>query len=113
LPTTIRVDQGTEFVSRDLDPWAYQRGATLDFSRHRGVPLSASSGLFPLERSMSRGDDNGISVPRISNAKNERSNNAVGWKEQGKARMDRLFSLFDSDRVEQHHGLPLLVKLFR
>lgn len=33
LPQTIRVDQGTEFVSRDLDLWAYQRGVTLDFSR--------------------------------------------------------------------------------
>ena len=33
FPMTIRVDQGTEFVSRDLDLWAYQRGVTLDFSR--------------------------------------------------------------------------------
>jgi putative transposase len=33
LPKAIRVDQGTEFVSRDLDLWAYQRGVTLDFSR--------------------------------------------------------------------------------
>jgi putative transposase len=33
FPATIRVDQGTEFVSRDLDVWAYQRGVTLDFSR--------------------------------------------------------------------------------
>ncbi len=33
LPATIRVDQGTEFVSRDLDKWAYQRGVILDFSR--------------------------------------------------------------------------------
>lgn len=32
LPSAIRVDQGTEFVSRDLDLWAYQRGVTLDFS---------------------------------------------------------------------------------
>jgi putative transposase len=32
-PETIRVDQGTEFVSRDLNLWAYQRGVTLDFSR--------------------------------------------------------------------------------
>ena len=32
LPASIRVDQGTEFVSRDLDLWAYQRGVTLDFS---------------------------------------------------------------------------------
>ena len=33
LPAAIRVDQGSEFVSRDLDLWAYQRGVTLDFSR--------------------------------------------------------------------------------
>jgi putative transposase len=33
FPETIRVDQGSEFVSRDLDLWAYQRGVTLDFSR--------------------------------------------------------------------------------
>ena len=32
-PKTIRVDQCSEFVSRDLDLWAYQRGVTLDFSR--------------------------------------------------------------------------------
>ena len=32
-PTTIRVDQGSEFVSRDVDIWAYARGVTLDFSR--------------------------------------------------------------------------------
>jgi putative transposase len=32
-PQMIRVDQGSEFVSRDLDLWAYQRGVTLDFSR--------------------------------------------------------------------------------
>jgi putative transposase len=33
FPKAIRVDQGTEFVSRDLDLWAYQRGVALDFSR--------------------------------------------------------------------------------
>lgn len=32
-PTMIRVDQGSEFLSRDLDLWAYARGVTLDFSR--------------------------------------------------------------------------------
>jgi putative transposase len=32
-PRTIRVDQGSEFVSRDLDLWAYASGVTLDFSR--------------------------------------------------------------------------------
>jgi putative transposase len=30
---SIRVDQGSEFISRDLDLWAYNRGVTLDFSR--------------------------------------------------------------------------------
>jgi putative transposase len=38
FPKAIRVDQGTEFVSRDLDLWAYQRGVTLDFSRRRASP---------------------------------------------------------------------------
>lgn len=32
-PKTIRVDQGSEFVSRDLDLWAYANSVTLDFSR--------------------------------------------------------------------------------
>lgn len=32
-PSTIRVDQGSEFISRDLDLWAYVHGVTLDFSR--------------------------------------------------------------------------------
>ena len=32
-PRTIRVDNGSEFVLRDMDLWAYQRGVTLDFSR--------------------------------------------------------------------------------
>lgn len=32
-PKTIRVDQGTEFVSRVLDLWAYQKDVELDFSR--------------------------------------------------------------------------------
>lgn len=32
-PKTIRVDQGSEFISRELDLWAYVNGVTLDFSR--------------------------------------------------------------------------------
>jgi putative transposase len=32
-PKTIRVDQGSEFISRNLDLWAYQNDVTLDFSR--------------------------------------------------------------------------------
>jgi putative transposase len=53
FPATIRVDQGTEFVSRDLDQWAYQRGVTLDFSRP-GKPtdnafIEAFNGRFRAE----------------------------------------------------------------
>ena len=33
-PKCIRVDPGSEFISRDLDLWAYQQDVTLDFSRH-------------------------------------------------------------------------------
>lgn len=32
-PKTIRVDNGSEFISRDMDLRAYQRGVILDFSR--------------------------------------------------------------------------------
>ena len=32
-PQSIRVDNGSEFISRDLDLWAYQKGVVLDFSR--------------------------------------------------------------------------------
>jgi putative transposase len=33
LPHTIRVDQGCQFTSKELDLWAYSNGITLDFSR--------------------------------------------------------------------------------
>jgi len=32
-PKMIRVDQGSEFISRDLDLWAYANNVVLDFSR--------------------------------------------------------------------------------
>lgn len=32
-PKTIRVDNGPEFISKELDLWAYVKGVTLDFSR--------------------------------------------------------------------------------
>jgi putative transposase len=52
-PATIRVDQGSEFVSRDLDLWAYTKGVTLDFSRP-GKPtdnafIEAFNGRFRAE----------------------------------------------------------------
>jgi putative transposase len=33
LPKWIRVDQGREFVSKDLDLWTYVNDGVLDFSR--------------------------------------------------------------------------------
>jgi putative transposase len=33
LPQTIRVDNGCQFTSKELDLWAYANGITLDFSR--------------------------------------------------------------------------------
>ena len=52
-PKAIRVDQGTEFVSRNLDLWAYSHGVTLDFSRP-GKPtdnafIEAFNGRFRAE----------------------------------------------------------------
>jgi putative transposase len=32
-PQTIRVDNGSEFISRSLDLWAYFNGVKLDFSK--------------------------------------------------------------------------------
>ena len=32
-PKSIRVDQGSEFISHDLDLWAYQKDVVLDFSQ--------------------------------------------------------------------------------
>lgn len=42
-PKTIRVDQGSEFISRDLDLWAYQKNVVLDFSRPGKPTDNASS----------------------------------------------------------------------
>src|SRR3546814_16541473 len=52
-PKTIRVDQGSEFISRDLDLWAYANDVTLDFSRP-GKPtdnayIAAFNGRFRAE----------------------------------------------------------------
>jgi putative transposase len=52
-PRTIRVDQGSEFVSRDLDLWDYANGIMLDFSRP-GKPtdnayIEAFNGRFRAE----------------------------------------------------------------
>jgi putative transposase len=33
LPTFITVDNGSEFISKQMDDWAYQAGVSLDFIR--------------------------------------------------------------------------------
>jgi putative transposase len=53
FPRTIRVDQGPEFISKDLDLWAYRRGVILDFSRP-GKPtdnafIESLNGKFRME----------------------------------------------------------------
>ncbi len=52
-PKTIRVDQGSEFISRDMDLLAYANDVTLDFSRP-GKPtdsafIEAFNGRFRAE----------------------------------------------------------------
>ncbi len=32
-PATIKVDNGSEFISKAMDRWAYEHGVELDFSR--------------------------------------------------------------------------------
>jgi putative transposase len=48
-PQTITVDHGTEFTSRVLDEWAYQRGVLLDFIRP-GKPVEYGSAPFMCSR---------------------------------------------------------------
>lgn len=33
LPKTIKVDNGSEFISKAMDKWAYEHGVELDFTR--------------------------------------------------------------------------------
>ena len=41
VPRSIYVDNGPEFISKELDKWAYENGVTLDFSRP-GKPVDNS-----------------------------------------------------------------------
>src|SRR5262249_19020517 len=69
LPTTIRVDQGSQFTSKELDLWAYADGITLHFSRpgkptdnacvesltpRFGSSASVGSGILDLEDARKR-----------------------------------------------------------
>jgi putative transposase len=37
-PQTIKTDNGSEFISKVMDKWAYERGVELDFSRPESRP---------------------------------------------------------------------------
>lgn len=62
-PESIRVGLGSEFISRDLDLWAYANGVVLDFSRPGrptdtdvvGKPFQAGAGIFFSEWDLARG----------------------------------------------------------
>ena len=43
LPRTIKVDNGSEFISKVMDKWAYEYGVELDFSRP-GKPTDNAQG---------------------------------------------------------------------
>ncbi len=44
-PKTLRVDNGSEFIFRDLDVWAYANDLTLDFLGPESSSTIASSGV--------------------------------------------------------------------
>ena len=46
-PKRIRVDNGPEFISKELDLWAYLNGVELDFSRP-GLAGKGGSGHLPM-----------------------------------------------------------------
>ena len=46
LPKSVCIDNGPEFRSKVLDPWAYSNGVTLDFSRPRKPTDNAFIGSF-------------------------------------------------------------------
>jgi putative transposase len=35
VPLRIQTDNGSEFISKEMDRWAYQHKVTMDYSRHR------------------------------------------------------------------------------
>ena len=46
LPKTIKVDNGSEFISKKMDKWAYEHGVELDFSRPGKPTDSAKNESF-------------------------------------------------------------------
>lgn len=43
-PERIQCDNGSEFISKEMDLWAYSNGVTLDFSDVRGIdPLTTAA----------------------------------------------------------------------
>jgi len=42
LPKTIKVDNGSEFISKTMDKWAYEHGVELDFLGLANRPITPS-----------------------------------------------------------------------
>ena len=49
LPRTIKTDNGSEFISKVMDKWAYERGVELDF-RRPSKPAHRQRGRGRLQR---------------------------------------------------------------
>ena len=43
LPQTIKTDNGSEFISKAMDKWAYEHGVELNFSRPASPPTTPPS----------------------------------------------------------------------
>ncbi len=88
-PAAICAGHGSGFVSRDLDPWACQRGVGLDVSRP-GKPtgnasIASFNGEFRAERLdayrvMSRDDARRQCEARRRDESEERTHSAIGNK---------------------------------
>ena len=72
LPTTIRVDQGSQFTSKELDLWAYANGITLDFSRRGNLQTTRmlKASMQPYDLNASAGTGSWIWTMRVRKWKN-------------------------------------------
>jgi putative transposase len=94
-PRSIRVDQGPEFISRDLDLWAYANGVELDFSRP-GKPtdnafIESLNGKFRAECLnahwfMNLADARGKCERWRRDYNTERPHSAIGYRTPAEAR---------------------------
>ena len=73
LPVRIQTDNGSEFISKSLDKWAYEHGVTMDFSRP-GKPTDNSF----IESFNGSLRDECLNIPGFSRWKMRRTNSTTG-----------------------------------